>query len=256
MTEEEYRQFLGVLTRRYIQPKISRLRSRHQHHMMEEWSYHLDQATRAARVLRFIENDCDDDDDIYRTFTVERVARAVSDTDYNLHFSNRVIDEGGFLDAFEAHADDILTGLRPEHLPEADREFLRQTGSPDADADLAELVFLAHSLRRHITANEMHIADRLNRAEKLLDEAAKEFEELRKLEPAKIMESKKKKSRRWSKGLGKIGQGAALSIANAALAVGVIHFPVSPETQTWGALASVATGIGTVLSGVGDLRNE
>jgi hypothetical protein len=34
------------------------------------------------------------------------------------------------------------------------------------------------------------------------------------------------------------------------------HLPVSPETQTWGAIASVATGIGTVLSGVGNLRNE
>jgi len=102
----------------------------------------------------------------------------------------------------------------------------------------------------------MHIADRLYRAEKLLDQATKEFEKLIKLEPAKIKESEKKKSRRWFKGLGKIGQGAALSIANAALAVGVIHFPVSPETQTWGALASVATGIGTILSGVGDLRGE
>lgn len=31
---------------------------------------------------------------------------------------------------------------------------------------------------------------------------------------------------------------------------------LSAETQTWGAIASVTTGIGTILNGVGDLRNE
>jgi hypothetical protein len=65
-----------------------------------------------------------------------------------------------------------------------------------------------------------------------------------------------KKPRRWFKALGQIAQGTAISIANVALAIGALKFPVSPETQTWGAMASVATGIGTVLSGVGDLRNE
>jgi len=65
-----------------------------------------------------------------------------------------------------------------------------------------------------------------------------------------------KKSRRWFKGVGQVAQGSALSIANVALAIGVLKLPVSAETQTWGAIASVATGIGTVLNGVGDLRNS
>ena len=65
-----------------------------------------------------------------------------------------------------------------------------------------------------------------------------------------------KKSRRWFKGVGQIAQGSALSIADVALAIGVLKLPVSAETQTWGAIASVSTGIGTVLNGVGDLRNE
>lgn len=46
------------------------------------------------------------------------------------------------------------------------------------------------------------------------------------------------------------------SIANVALAAGTLQFPVSPAMQTWGAMASVITGTGTVLSGIGDLRNE
>lgn len=64
------------------------------------------------------------------------------------------------------------------------------------------------------------------------------------------------KSRRWFKGVGQIAQGSALSIADVALAIGVLKLPVSAETQSWGALASVAAGFGTLLNGVGDLRHE
>lgn len=69
---------------------------------------------------------------------MDRVTGAVSDTKYSLEFGNRTIEDGGFLDAFEAHASEILGGLRPEHLPEADKEVLREMGSPDAE--LAELL--------------------------------------------------------------------------------------------------------------------
>jgi hypothetical protein len=153
MTDEEYREFLNILARRYIQPKIFRLRERHHHHMEEEWSYHIHQAARAARVLRFIENDCNHDDDVYATFTLDRLANTVHNAGYSLHFSNRIIEEGGFLDAFEAHAGEILAGLRPEHLPQAEKEILREMGSADVDAELAELVFRARSYRQRIMSS-------------------------------------------------------------------------------------------------------
>lgn len=257
MTDDEYREFLAILVRRHVQPRLPRLRRRFHHHMMEEWHYHLDQAERSVRVLRFIEENCDEGDNVYDTITPARVARAISETKYSLDFSNRTLEESGFLDAFEPHMAEILDGLRPEHLPHMDREVIRETGSPDADAELAELVHRARAYRtraerisQEVSTRQQlsHVAERVARIEKEFEEYnAKSSDEPR--EPPK-------KSRRWCKGLGQIGQGAALSIANVALAVGVIQFPVSPETQTWGALASVATGIGTVLSGVGELRNE
>lgn len=49
MTDDEYREFLAVLVRRHVQPKLPRLRRRFHHHMMEEWHYHLDQAERLTR---------------------------------------------------------------------------------------------------------------------------------------------------------------------------------------------------------------
>lgn len=258
MTDDEYRAFLTVLFKRHVRPRLPRVRSRFHHHMMEEWSYHLDQAQRAARVLRYIEAYCGDGDDPYETFTLERLSRAVNDTRSCLEFSNRSVDESGFIDAYEGHVSEILMGLRPEHLPDLDKEVLRDMGSPDPETELAELVFRVRAEReRSVTMRqEVSVRQQLRNVEERVARAAQEFDELKKSQAERESTGMPKKPRRWFKALGQIGQGAALSIANVALAVGAIHFPVSPETQTWGAVASVTTGIGTVLSGVGDLRNE
>ena len=257
MTDEEYREFMAVLVRRHVQPRLPRLRRRFHHHMMEEWHYHLDQAERSMRIFRFIEENCDDGDDIYDTISPIRVGRAVSETRYSLDFSNRTLEESGFLDAFEPHMRDILDGLRPDHLPLVDQEVIRNTGSPDAEAELAELVHRARAYRSRAErmAQEVSSRQQLRHVAEQVARIQKEFEEFSSSQTDQPREPPKK-PRPWFKGLGQIGQGAALSIANVALAVGVIQFPVSPETRTWGALASVATGIGTVLSGVGALRNE
>src|SRR3989304_1162458 len=98
MTDDEYREFLSVLVRRHVRPRLPRLRRRFHHHMMEEWHYHLDQAERSVRLFRFIEQNCDEGDDIYQTITPRRVAQAVSETRQGLDFSNQTIEESGFLD--------------------------------------------------------------------------------------------------------------------------------------------------------------
>ena len=100
MTDEEYREFMAVLVRRHVRPRLPRLRRHFHHPMMEEWHYHLDQAERSVRIFRFIEDNCDDGDDIYDTISPARVTRAVSETKYSLDFSNRTLEESGFLDAF------------------------------------------------------------------------------------------------------------------------------------------------------------
>lgn len=259
MTDEEYREFLTFLFEHYVRPQLPRVRRRFPRDMMkEEWYYHLAQSQKASHVLRHIEAYCDDDAEIYRTFTLERLARAVSDTRYSLEFSDRMAEESGFLDALEAHADDVLCGLQPQHLPEADRDVLREMGSPNPDQELRALVLRAKAYRERLRqdSRELSVRQQLKHAEKRVAEAQEEFEKSRKAQQEGVAEERVTKSRRWFKGLGQIAMGAALTIADVALAAGALTFPVSPETQTWGAVASVTTGVGTVLSGVGDLRNE
>jgi hypothetical protein len=258
MNEQEYAEFMSYLFERYVRPRLPRLRRRMFHHMEDEFHYHLDQAERSARVLRFIESYCDDDEDAYRTFTIERLSRAVSDTRSSLSFSNRITEEGGFLDAYESHETEILYGLQPGHLPEADKEILRELGSINPDVELRGLVYAAKARVRKVDRQyrEVPVRQELKNCEKELEQAEQIFRkgsETKEVEPSQDVP---KKSRRWFKGVGQIAQGSALSIADVALAIGVLKLPVSAETQTWGAIASVATGIGTVLNGVGDLRNE
>ncbi|MFZ1010034.1 MAG: hypothetical protein WAN65_24565 [Candidatus Sulfotelmatobacter sp.] len=259
MTDEEYREFLIFLFERYVRARLPRIRAHFGHHMMDEWRYHLDQATRAAQILRFIESYCDDNnDDAYRTFNVERLARSVSDTRNSLAFSNRTTEEAGFLDAFEDHTREILGNLQASHLPEADREVLREMGSSNPEVELRTLVYQARASGDRVeqSAREIPIRKQLQYVAEELKKDEVAFEEMEKESKGEHLGEIPKKPRRWFKGLGQIAQGSALSIANVALAVGALHFPVSPETQTWGAVASVSTGIGTVLNGVGDLRNE
>jgi len=258
MDDQEYTEFMSYLFERYVRPRLPRLRRHLDHHMKYDLHYHLSQAERSARILRFIESDCDDDGDIYNTFKTERLAQAISETHYGLSFSNRITEEGGFLDAYEEHETEILQGLQLDHLPEADKEILREMGSINPDVELRGLVYLAKARvgkdgRQH---RELSVRQELKNCAKELDQAEQKFGKESELKEMESSQEVPKKSRRWFKGVGQIAQGSALSIADVALAIGVLKLPVSAETQTWGALASVATGIGTVLNGVGDLRNE
>jgi hypothetical protein len=119
MTDQEYRDFLSYLFERHVRPRLSQLR---RGFIMEKWSYHMEEAQSSARICRYIESYCQDGEDAYGTFTPERLARAVSDARGSLGFNTRVIEDTGFLDAYEAHGDEILAGLHAQHLPEVESE--------------------------------------------------------------------------------------------------------------------------------------
>jgi len=258
MGDEEYKRLLDFLFDRYVRPRAAMLRERFHHHMHDEWSYELSRAIRAARMLRFIETHFDSSGDVNRTFTLEALRQTFYDVHNSTAFAERIIRDGGFLDAYEADAEGVLGGLHADHLPDIDKEVLREIGTTDADIELEVLVRGARAVlgRTGPNTSERAVSQQLKQAYERTERAAKEVEET--IERAKADQPKEppKKPRRWYKGLGQIGQGAALTIANAGLAFGAIHIPVSPETQSWGALVSVVTGIGTILNGVGDLRNE
>jgi len=255
--DAEYRRLLEFLYERHVRPHAPRMRDRFSHHMHDELSYHLWQAIRGTRVIRFIETHCDSPEEVRQLFTLEGLRQAHYDVHNAAAFAERIMTDGGFLNAYEAGSVEILRGLRAEYLPAIDKDVLREIGTTDADMELHVLVQNAKGVLQSTGPNsrERSVSQQLKEVYVRTEDAAKEIDRQVELGKAEKAEPPKK-SRRWYKGLGQIGQGAALTIANAGLAFGAIHIPVSPETQTWGALVSVVTGIGTILNGVGDLRNE
>lgn len=257
-SDPQYKRLLEFLFDRYVRPRASALRGRFREALDYELSYELSRAIRASRMLRFMEVHFDSPGDVSRAFTLEALQQTFHDVHGSSAFAERIARDGGFLDAYEADLDGILAGIRAEQLPEIDKEVLREIGTTDADIELDVLVRGAETVLRRVELNtsDRPVSQQLKQAYVRTERAAKEIDEAIERSKAGKVKEIPKKSRRWYKGFGQIGQGAALTIANAGIAFGAIHFPVSPETQTWGALLSVVTGIGTILSGVGDLRNE
>jgi hypothetical protein len=130
-------------------------------------------------------------------------------------------------------------------------------GSINPDIELRGLDLAKAWVRKVERQNgDVSVRQELKNCEKELDQAKQKFRKGLEMEDAEPSQEVPKKSCRWFKGVGQIAQGSALSIAHVALAIGVLKLPVSAETQTCGAIASETKGIGTILNGVGDLRNE
>jgi len=255
MANEEYKEFLKFVFNEYTRARIDRI-SRYwdDPRMWHQWHYEWKRLRRAIDIMNYINNHCDDTDEIYRTFRLKRLRRVIDEIEDGVRWNNRLAEKLGFLDAFDAYYDEIVEGLDISLFPESELDMLRQVGFRDPKSDLQGIIYLlkARKKKRLRLNKEISMSRQLKKTVEVLSESQKEFKEDENLNEQK----KPKKSRRWFKGLGQIGQGAALSISNIALATGVLKFPVPPDTQTYGALVSATTGVGMILTGVGDLRGE
>ncbi len=151
----------------------------------------------------------------------------------------------------------IVAGMQFDDLPKEDEKALRLLGEADPSGVLlAAFLSVKHRERsREYDENYRSIEERLRSIEGRLDRAIEAAEEKNDLS-LRAKTEKPPRSWRWFKGLGKIAQGTALTLADCGLAAGLIVVPVAPTTQTWGAIISSITGVGTTLHGIGELRGE
>lgn len=171
-----------------------------------------------------------------------------------LRLSNDLAEETGIIDIIEEFEEIIIEGMELEDIPPHDIEALEQLGERNPKgALLAAFRKIKHrkSLSKHEN-KETEIRSRLHKLERELSDIENK-QEIPKFQEFGI-ESKPK--RRWFKGIGKVAQGTALTLADVGLAAGILVLPVDPATQTWGAIVSSVTGIGTALDGAGELRGE
>lgn len=263
MTNNEFHSFLEYVYNEHLRKRIHRIGRDFGHReVFHRWEYEWQGLKRALHVIDYIQTYCDDEDDIYRTFRIDRLGRAVDEIKNGVHWHNWLAREIGLLDALDQYYQELSSGLDIADFPEHEYQMLQEFGFHNPKVDLQGVIYLIKIRQKQRMAwqkEKLYVSRELEHTVEILASAQKDFHEDDEEEEDENTEGKSerpKKSRRWFKGLGKIGQGAAMSIGDICLAAGLLSFPVSPETQTWGSLVSATAGVTMVLDGVGELRGE
>lgn len=152
----------------------------------------------------------------------------------------------------------IGMALSVDDLPPEEPDMLQARGFPELADHLTGVIYAARleaEERARWGRGDSGPSADLGGVDEALGRAAQQYHALAQRD-GEAGAAEGRKSRRWFKGFGQIEQGAAMSLADVGLAAGCFHFPVSAETQTWGALTSITAGIGTIMNGAGDLRGE
>jgi len=251
--EKEYEKFMAHLYNEHVRYRNKRVF--HKHFNLEwghRWNWEWEQLVDASNLLRYIDR-CANEYDIYRTITRERIAQLPDEIRDGARTNRHMLEESGFMEVIDTYYDEIVEGMKLEHMPPQEFEVMRELGSSDPETELSALLHVMKSRRksRRSYNQEIKISNQLENLEKKLERQREELKELK-----EHPDKQPRRSRRWFKGLGQIAQGSALSIANIGLAVGAFPISVAAETAGWGAIVSSITGVGMVLNGVGEFRGE
>ena len=208
MSDEDYKRFLEYVFNQFVRERVARLDEWFDGPRFHHWGYQWRRLKRASDLVRYIQANCDDADDIYSTFRLERLRDTVGDIQDDVRWSNRLAEEAGFLDALEAHFDELVDGLRADYLPPSEVDILRDLGSRDPRLDLEGMIYVvkARSRRAGRANREVSVRSQLSDVEKDLATLRDQFDQLvKKQEEEEEQEKAPKKSRRWFKALGQIG---------------------------------------------------
>ena len=177
-----------------------------------------------------------------------------------LDASTDLAEEIGMIDVIEEYETLVIEGMEFDDLPKEDIHALGELGEANPRGALLScfLKVKNHKSTRKIDYEDVPLEKSLRSIEHRLEQVEERFQEGRKTRTSKRQTAADatRPSRRWFKGLGKIAQGSALTLADVCLAAGILVLPVDPTTQTWGAIVSSITGVGATLDGVGELRGE
>ncbi len=236
------------------------------HHPMDDGFYDIrhgaDRLRVADETLRFLRKGRRDP---YQT--LRDVPDLLDDSVSGLRRTKEALAESGYQELLDDHMDTLMSAVASENLPPEEEQALLALGFVELARTYPEVVDLVGQEWRNGSAKglEVHREFRREPASAAIDTAieriqqhASELREAGQRERDGVEQTPEvpRKKRKWWKGVGQIVQGASLAITDVGLAVGALKFPVSPETQTYGAVVSVSAGVGTIMNGVGDLWGE
>lgn len=264
-SRREYRAYMASLWEAHA-PRVRAYAYLYYHHPFDNiFGYELYNLAEAWRVSRALDTGIH-----FEAFTDKFLGRTMEHVELAVRRSYDVLQEVELLPLLDRQYDLMAEHLRVSDLPEQELPFLEMHGFDIMNSDLTRLVYQVRHTANPTRHREITPSHALSQAGKSLAEAQKVFSqnEANRQEHAAALASiqdprdhrelppPERKKPRVFKGLGQLVQGTAMTLADVGLALGAFPFPVSPETQSWGALASITAGVGSVMNGVGDLRGE
>ena len=251
MSDRDYQAFLEYLFETYVRPRLWRV-SEHNHKFISHRSGHYRENMRKTyEMLRFIERRYGKGETPDWDFRAERLHDVIEKIRNELRYAIRILEDAGYRDAVDDHFSEIVAGMTMEHMPAEEIAVMKSLGSDDPDRDLRAVMYMLRIRYSNPRREFRPVTSSLDRGVKELDQSIEEKAENKDDEFPKVS-----RPRRWWKGCGQIAQGCILSVANVGIALNAVDLPVSDETRTWGSIVSVTTGVGLIMSGVGDLRGE
>jgi hypothetical protein len=250
MTKDEWRKIVKEIYYQSIEPKFRRsMKHFHPFELFERYPYDIHKIIKALRVIRFINENFDDNDDLTTAFTKEYLVDIFENLDDGLSFNNRLILDTEVVAVIEEFFDEISSLMEVDDLPEQDFEALRQSGSRDPKTEM-QLSIIKTKHKREILIKK--------NKDRSLTYRIKESKEVVKQKQADIKESNSNQppTRKIFKGISSIARGALLTTVDATLIAGMWTVALPVETTTVGAVVSITTGIGDIFNGIGEIRGE
>lgn len=255
MKKSTWRNYIRDVYHQEIESKLRRARKRL--HPME-FHHDNDQIYRASRTIRYIEQIESDDANVCNVLTRQHIRSTLEDVRSVHHGVNEyALRDSGIVDVLEVHMTEIMSELEVSDLPREDIEALRRAGSADPKAELRFRIrriqaYYAQEQRRR---ERMSLASAISEASQQLD---RKIEELSDSDPKPSNKATKEPEvkKKWFKGIGSIARGTVLTGVDVSLLAGWWSLPLAPDTTIVGGVASIATGLGDIAIGVGELRGE
>ena len=251
MTKEEWKELVKGICNQKILPKLRKLHGKyHPFEFFERFPFGDQGIYKASRSIKFIDDNFDDEDDLTKVFNKEYLDNTIDNLRCGVERSNRLVLKTGVSDVVEEFWEEIVDGMEVSDIPEADFEALREGGSQDPKSEiLISIVRIKKSKKSmRYNSNESSMKYSLEKSETIIEQKKEILKECNSNNPPT--------KRKIFKGLGGICRGTILTGVDIGLLAVFWPVPLSPDTTTVGAVASITTGIGDIMIAVGELGGE
>ena len=252
--DKEYKHFLEFLFSQYIKPNISTQRQE-----MSFGAPYVNEALHylggfkdsrrwsASFLLQFAHDSCKSDEEIESTFQIAKLYDMASVIGRDLNLHNAFAEQLGFFNMWDDYHEEIIRGIQVQYFPKGEAKFLQGLGFSNLKTELAGLIY---SSKKRIKVQNS------NKQEKIRSRLKKLEAELEQLGKPDGDDEKPKITRRWCKGVAKIGKGIAISLLDILIGCDILPPHGFFKIKEASTIVSIATGIESILEGIGELRGE